>query len=195
MTNSLFDSGEDWALNACVNYGVDPWHLYAHGYRLAAETLTQNVRDTHHDQDYLIWPVLFLWRHHLELEIKSIARVSSKVLGQKWLPEDEHDLSQLFASAQRLFAQAFREFDERLPHEQTQRLRRAFGKFKAIDIKSVTFRYPEDLSGSKHLKDVTHINFDVVEGHMKSICDDLEEISGALVMFEDWRQSEVDGTW
>src|SRR6266540_5497986 len=115
MTNPLFEPGEDWQLNACLNYGVDHWHMYASGYRRAAEILTDYVRQNHRDQDVLIFPVLFLWRHHLELQLKGIARRATHLLGKDWNPTSDHDLSQLFAAAEAVFEACFREFGEKVP--------------------------------------------------------------------------------
>lgn len=185
MTDPLFAPGADWRLNACLNYGVDHWYLYASGYRRGAEILTDYVHETHDEQDSLIYPVLFLWRHHLELKLKGIARKASGLLGQSWEPDNQHDLSQLFTSARNLFEACFTKFGERVPRADSDPVKAALDRFRATDMKSMAFRYPEDLKGGKHLEGVTHINFDVVYKHMTALSDTLDGIDTALDMFDD----------
>lgn len=187
-TNPLFASGADREINACLNYGVDNWYSYASGYRRAAEILTDYVLETHQEQDVLVFPALFLWRHHLELQLKVIARGASRLLGQDWSPTNVHNLSELFASAWRLFQACFTEFGEKLPRADLDCVKAALAGFKTVDMKSMVFRYPEDLQGSKHLRGVTHINFDVVAKHMTVLSDTLDGIDTALSVFSDWQQ-------
>jgi len=188
LNDPLLAKGAHWQANACLNYGLDHWYLYAVGYRTAAEILTEHVCTKHTDQDRLIYPVIFLWRHHLELSVKSIGRNSAALLQREWTAPNGHDLSQLFAESRQLFEECFRRFGEKLPNKQTEQLRTAFGKFKSTDMKSVVFRYPEDLDGSKHLEGVSLINFEVVRDYMVELSDALREIEVALDQFEEWER-------
>ncbi|HHS8916416.1 TPA: hypothetical protein ACTVMT_005267, partial [Escherichia coli] len=45
---------------------------YTEGYRRAADILINHIDESGRDQDFLVYPVLFLYRHHLELLIKQI---------------------------------------------------------------------------------------------------------------------------
>ena len=194
MTNPLFEPGDDWRLNACLNYGADSWFAYADGYRRAAELVTDYVRGRHTDQDILIFPVLFLWRHHLEVKLKAIARKAARLLGEDWAPTADHDLSQLFAPACLLLERCFDQFGQKLPRADLARVRTALARFKTIDARAMTFRYPEDLLNTKHLEGVTHINFDVVANHMTQLSDVLENMESALYAFEEW-QSDADSAY
>lgn len=188
MTNPLLASGTDWRLNACVNYGIDNWYAYSEGYRRAAELVTNYVREHHRDQDILIFPVLFLWRHHLELKLKAISRSASSLLGQNSAPAKEHDLAQLFASARGLVEVCFAQFAEKVPRAELGQIQPSLLSLRSLDPRAMAFRYPEDLTGAKPLDGATHINFDVVERLMKEISDVLDGVDSALAIFHDWQQ-------
>src|SRR5665811_2493141 len=72
--DQLFVSQEDWWNNACLNWCHDGWTLYATGYREAADLLVRHIEQRGVDQDMLVYPVLFLYRQYLELEIKDLIR-------------------------------------------------------------------------------------------------------------------------
>ncbi|GAC19580.1 hypothetical protein [Paraglaciecola arctica] len=78
MTNSLFSSGEDWQSNACVNCSHDSIGLYIDGYRQAADTLAHKVVESSRDQDILVYPIVFLFRQYIELQLKRIIRESNQ---------------------------------------------------------------------------------------------------------------------
>jgi hypothetical protein len=40
----LLGPGDDPRLNACINYGLDQWYVYATGYRASAEIILDRVR-------------------------------------------------------------------------------------------------------------------------------------------------------
>jgi hypothetical protein len=51
--------------------GADRWCLYAAGYKRAAELLIQQVRTTY-EANTLIFPIIFLYRHYVEVTLKEI---------------------------------------------------------------------------------------------------------------------------
>lgn len=186
-SNPIFAPGPDWTLNACLNWGMDPWHAYSEGYRRAAEVLTEYVRTRHQDQDILIYPVLYSWRHHIELKLKAIARSASAFLNRPWTPPRDHDVGQLFGTARALAEECYAEFSEKLPAGGLAEVRKAVANLRSIDAASMTFRYPEDLDGGKHLEGPHHINFAVVEAHMTGIADTLDGVESALELFHEWQ--------
>ena len=80
--DKLFRSGEDWQMNACLNYGSGSW-LYSNGYLTAAQSLVAQVIETCRDQDGLIYPIVYLYRHHCELTLKGITFLASQLLDKR----------------------------------------------------------------------------------------------------------------
>lgn len=58
----LFKSDSDWHNNACLNFQYDMSHGYINGYKLAADSLVVKVNETGRDQDYLVYPIVFLYK-------------------------------------------------------------------------------------------------------------------------------------
>ena len=53
----------DWYLNACLHIG-EGWDAYAEGYKNAGDVLVQHVIDYSRDQDFLVYPIAFLYRQY-----------------------------------------------------------------------------------------------------------------------------------
>jgi hypothetical protein len=65
----------DWMNNGCVNVmGNGDAYAYKAGYRRGAEVLIGYVGESARDQDFLVYPIIFLYRHHVELMLKRIIR-------------------------------------------------------------------------------------------------------------------------
>jgi hypothetical protein len=75
----LFAEAKDWWMNACVNYGGGG--LHAIGYRRAADALVEQVAQTHSDQDFFVYPIVFCYRQYLELMLKADLREARALFG------------------------------------------------------------------------------------------------------------------
>jgi len=102
-TDVLFGSGEDWQAEACVNYGISEV-AYQSGFRRAAFHLAEHVCETGRGQDFLVYPIVYLYRHHIELALKSIIGLASSLLEQELTGKDlkalgGHNLADLWRVA------------------------------------------------------------------------------------------------
>ncbi|MCH8318510.1 MAG: hypothetical protein IIA88_08445 [Bacteroidetes bacterium] len=101
--NNIFKSCDDWWNNAIINLHYDKWDLYAEGYKLAAELLFEKVSEAKSNQDYLVYPIVFLTRHYIELRLKEIILKGKKLLDKKKeKPPTHHDLSSLWFECEKL---------------------------------------------------------------------------------------------
>ncbi len=79
LLRRCFASGDEWHLNACVAFVQSHRHeayAYREGYRRAATMLFENaVASDQCSPDLLVFPIAFLWRHHLELALKELVRL------------------------------------------------------------------------------------------------------------------------
>ncbi|MEK7981452.1 hypothetical protein N5I81_028340 (plasmid) [Klebsiella michiganensis] len=101
----LMASDSDWHNNACLNYMPDHGTAYTEGYRRAADILIKHIDESGRDQDFLVYPVLFLYRHHIELLIKQIvglALVLSEEPDTDQYKKDNHNLNTLWLLAKKL---------------------------------------------------------------------------------------------
>jgi hypothetical protein len=72
--DDLFTGGEGgWRTNAQLHGQRNAGYGYVKGYRIAAQAMTQRLVDQQGwETDFLVYPVAFLYRHHLELMLKSL---------------------------------------------------------------------------------------------------------------------------
>jgi len=80
----------DWHNTALLNEmqgAHDPWR-YAEGYKRAAGILVRHVQEDRFGKDLLVYPIIFLYRHHLELALKRIIRRSPKLLARDLTPNE-----------------------------------------------------------------------------------------------------------
>jgi hypothetical protein len=87
--NHIF-SGDHWKFNACLNFSHDMGYGYVEGYKKAAEILISYIETKMNDQDILVYPIVFMYRHYLELLLKEIIKNGSKILNLEFDNNDYH---------------------------------------------------------------------------------------------------------
>jgi hypothetical protein len=91
----------DWKLNACISHWGEVGYPYKSGFRKAALKLAEEVCARPIDQDLMIYPIVYLYRHHVELVLKDIFRHGAALLDHVPTAEEEkalgrHDLIPLW---------------------------------------------------------------------------------------------------
>jgi hypothetical protein len=134
-------------------------YAMAESYKLAADILVdQAVCLSHGDRDYLAYPILFSYRHYIELSLKMmIASYGSPI----W---DRHELDVLWKKLEEIFV----EYGVEDPDGATKAAKRIVLEFAKIDPKSFSNRYPVDTKGeeiahSMEALDLANLK-DVMEG-------------------------------
>lgn len=140
--------------------------IYGTGYRQAAELLAQHVIKTGFDQDFLVYPTMFLYRQFLELRLKEIALDGARLLDAappKAMME-RHDLAPLWTYCRQLLKQ----IDDG-PWSDLDHAERTLDQIDWADQGSYSFRYAKDKDGERSLpKDLTQVDiarvYDVMSG-------------------------------
>ncbi len=194
----LFGSGQDSHRNACIAQWDADW-TYSRGFRRAAERLAEHVCDTDTDQDVLIYPIVYLYRHHVELVFKAIIKSASGLLDRELTEQDlkilgRHGLWELWQTARPLLNPVCDRADNppfpvadlegvdsyiRQIHEHDpDGLRFRYGTLKAKGASQSGFRS----SLNPRLK---LVNVRVFAAAMEKLADYLEGIEGWFVVLED----------
>lgn len=84
-----------WCDTACVNFGGD-LGLYAAGFQHGAQALLNVVRTTGHDQDLLVYPIVYSLRHAVELALKQVIRSGRQLIDDPGDFPDGHRLNNLW---------------------------------------------------------------------------------------------------
>ncbi len=141
-------------LNACINFASNQAELYTSGYKRAAEILIDYVLRERINLDTLVYPILFLYRQCIELQLKNLIKCGSELLDSPKEAPNTHDLRCLWEQCKGILEKIFDDESDPIKKIETIVL-----KLAEIDPRSQAFRYPKDRKGSKSLAGITHINF------------------------------------
>jgi hypothetical protein len=134
-------------LVARVNFTFDePWEGYAEGFKRLADLGVAHIEATGHSHDYLVYPVIFGYRHFVELSLKEIIRNATRLLDKPVVIPNTHDLSALWETAVSLLAEL--EMDDPTTYRD---VRECLAHYVALDPTSEAFRYPVKLNGDATL--------------------------------------------
>lgn len=187
----LFKPASDWHNNACLNYGNDVTRNYIDGYKKAADKLVNDM-DSH--IDLLVYPIVFLYRHHVEISLKEMIESGDFLLGTKFNKTKTHGLNSLWMEVKRIAKEIWnKEFLEK----DFEFIDHIIREFEEYDEKSTSFRYAKT-SGKKSNPHLLHINIrhlrDMIEKFNEMLLPIDCRISFYLDHVEEFRFRKSNGT-
>lgn len=133
------------------------------GYKKAADIMVRHAENVRYDGDALIYPIIFNYRHFIELSLKYLIATFGKSVNvdAKW---DTHDLTSLWS----VFVEMLRLYGVRGHQETDTTVAAIVTEFARVDPKSFSYRYPVDKNGNPlNLNyqeiDLTHLS-DIMSG-------------------------------
>ena len=97
--DELFKEGEDW-WNTAIIGTPGGLSLIAAGFLQAGDLLVEHVASTQMDQDSLVYPIMFSYRHYLELTLKMVIVDARSLLGHSGTYPTGHKPVELVARVQ-----------------------------------------------------------------------------------------------
>lgn len=167
---------------------------YIQGYKLSADILVdhlyrEDARWNKDEHDLLVFPILFMYRHVIELQLKSLIKIGYK-LDSSVYPETEmncHDLKVLWDKfshyIDRLYPQEKKE-------ESFNSVQKTIKQLDKMDPKGYCFRYNKDKKGD----DVSFNGINSLDlVNIKRIMEGVYEwLSSGIDMFEDTLKHKQD---
>ena len=164
MKSNDYDTNEDNKTNSenielsRYNAFIDPnWYVYETGYKDAADSLIDSA--IHLGPNFMVYPIMFLYRHYLEIQLKSILLTFQEYLGMPLkLPDPNlHALQYLWNEVLKLECIAIErdlwDSDDTLSsYKETAEL---INEFSKLDRGSYDFRYPVKKDLTPTLEKVT----------------------------------------
>lgn len=144
--DTLFSNRGDW-WNACIAWSGPEWHGYAEGYRLGAELLVRQVGETFSKQDYLVYPIIFLYRQALEVSLKHLLLKGCDLLDQEPVRANHHRLVALWRHCRPMIEEVWPDGSK----EELDAVGEVLAQFEAKDPGSTVFRYPVTTAGEKSI--------------------------------------------
>lgn len=186
----FFAQKGEWIYNGFVATGNNDWIIYAGGYYDAASLIwAQTMEDGR--PDFLMYPMLFCYRHFLELSLKAI--LIAYVPGEKTtgIPGvKKHRILELWKMVRKLTVAASKEAGESGESEDLVRVDEVVEAFEKLDPDSYTFRYPVDQQHLPVLDGIKMINTQ----HLGPIMEDVHTTLSGITDFLYEYNRAVDGT-
>lgn len=181
----LFIDGDDYEQNAYLTHWYDGkgFFIYPTGYKLAAERLVELTKKEPHNADYLVFPIVFLYRQYLELRLKQIILDGGKISGNSINFPKTHRIDLLWESCKPVLNMIKLDGDD----EVAWHVATAIGNIEAcilelgrIDPTSMAFRYPVDKENAPFLQGLTMVNVHHFGEAMNNIANYLEAVAHVL---------------
>ena len=188
------DDLPDWHNNACLT-GANPDNSFAYveGYRRAAEILAQYVDSTGSDQDFLVYPIIFLYRHHLELAMKRIIKRSPHLLDRHLTTHEAgqlkgHSLDGLWQALKPLIVAICKALGWTKPtRADIEGADDYFRQLLEIDPSATAFRYAQAQDGTDSLpKSLQRINVRHFALMISRLVQYIDDIDTAISVLHDW---------
>lgn len=168
---------ENGQMNACLNFSSDMSCGYIEGYLRAADRLVEHVDETDRDQDFFVYPIAFMYRQHIELQVKKIIDTGRKLLTADGGHPKHHKLHDLWPLAKGILRQIWP--NESDPPE-FKSVDNFINQFSRIDPDSTAFRYPKQKTGKPSLTGIQHINLQRLAESVHSFSEFLDVAASAL---------------
>jgi hypothetical protein len=130
---------------------------YTYGYRKGAEHLAQSALANRREGDFLVYPIVFLYRHHLELMLKRIVYGAPSILKRDLTDKErmhlqDHRLDLLWGDIEPIFTEICEAVNWNKPEQaDLEGARHYFQQLTLIDPSSMNFRYWKTKDGKSAL--------------------------------------------
>lgn len=149
LNESIFSPNQSRRNNA---YLEPEWGLYVLGYREAADSIVGNAEEL--GVDLLVYPVMFLYRHFLEIGLKHDLTVLKRCFGEPLKLPPHHRLDILWQEVRSLME---KEWNTARHTEYYDAIEDRIKEFQQIDEQSYAFRYPVTKQNTSSLNSVPNI--------------------------------------
>jgi hypothetical protein len=173
-TNAWPGGPDEWFTAASVNWSWDPMLGYVGGFSRAGRILVDHLAaGDRGEQDFLVYPVVYCYRHAVEIALKGIITEARDLLDEPGGLPSGHRLSDLWNTCKPLMQRVLKDSDA-----EYEILDRVVGRLDYLDPTGEAFRYPfgiKDKGASPTLPpEVRHIPL----GHLAA------EVDEALVLLD-----------
>ncbi len=171
--------------NADIGWMNNKSPAYEYGYKLAAQKLSKGFEllDSR-DKDSLIFPIIFLYRQHIELSLKSLIRELDLMLNHNRQDKilGRHKLLPLWDECEKQYNEYIQQNSISLifTSTKTTKERSIINEFDKLDEDSFSFRYSTDKNGTDNLKNVDFISLNNFQEHINTVNEHIDNVIETL---------------
>jgi hypothetical protein len=119
------------------------WNARAWGFKRAADILAAHVLATFSGGDLVIYPIIFLYRHQLELSLKEIIVKGNELLDEPIKLKTIHPLRDLWSDCRTVLER----LDVSIDIPEVEHFEACISQLDRLDPQSMSFRYPVTKTG------------------------------------------------
>lgn len=149
-----FQEGAEWQYCAWVTSGDNEWGLYGSAYKSAADVLAERVFQRGQPSSLLVYPIVFLYRHSLELSLKWLIVSGQQLLDHPLELKHVHRLDVLWGICRKILEEIWPEGSK----TDLDAVGECLKQFCIADPHSMSFRYPITKDGQPTPLSTQHIN-------------------------------------
>ena len=182
QNEKLFTSEADWQLNACIDCYTPTLGMHADYFKDCADALAHVAAEGKVTLDKAIIPIVFLYRHFIELSLKDIICTARQLESEGHDFPQHHRLDDLWTEAKRLIE---KHYGKDSPPELAN-VQPYIDEFMTHDPYATAFRYPTDRDGTPSLRGLKHINLRNLYETMERLGNMFECLCTDLSVRLDW---------
>jgi hypothetical protein len=166
-----------------------PEHPYHEGFRRAAEVLSDHVRAQPADAGDLVMPIMYCYRHSIELRLKQLLLLDGLLTKEDVKPLAIHDLRRLWSSVRPILQRTL----SARTSAQIGRAEIVLYELADLDCDGQRFRYDLTKGGEASLPSAVLLNMDIVRAVMPKLEEFLDdaasEIVTQMIQEQRWRKA------
>ena len=147
-SDKIFIEESSLSAGAWIASPADKKFIYSEGYKNAALSMIEKCKDSGFWHNILVYPLIFLFRHFLELRLKEIIAASKQLANHDLELVKNHNLMQLWNQFKK---QLLAIEPDTTDQEELKNIERLLNEYHAIDPNSESFRYPTDRNDNPSL--------------------------------------------
>lgn len=168
----IFIQGKDWHNNAMLGWTHFPWDIYVAGYKDAADALVVALVERKAPLDSVVYPLVFLYRQGLELQLKLILPLARRLAGKEAVADHQHGPMPLWSGLRRHIEQ----LDPRQDDKELPAIEDFIRQLDTVDPASFAFRYSPTKKGEVSLPELRHLNV----RHLSEVMDSVFMLLGGI---------------
>jgi len=181
LNDDLLELGKDWTKHASLNYSLNEMHIYSEGYKKAADILSLKIQEDRMFIDFLIYPLVFLYRHHIELELKIIILEGNDLINNQKVERHHHKLQNLWDDAKKIIKELWPDG----PQNDLQAVENVVLQLSELDPDSMSFRYDRDKEGKKPNPELKFLNVKKFSQVINNISSFFNGVGTAISVYAD----------
>lgn len=172
----LFDLDSSFS-NARINFLYEnKWDIYATGYKEAADSLVNDALTGKITIDFAVYPMVFLYRHYLELRLKDTIIQGRQLIQDSKDLEQTHRLDVLWRNCRIILEKLWPSGSK----EDLEIIEGHIQEFTELDMQSMSFRYPITKDGTATLIGLGNFGLGNFRDVMANIAALLDSSSSAI---------------